>query len=512
MKLAAIDIGSNSIHMIVARIDGDGSLEIIDRQKEMARLGEETLVTGFLSEEAQDRGITALRKLKQLADSYKVDDIIAVATSATRESRNGADFISRVADECQIEARIITGVEEGRLIYLGTREVYPFGSSRALIIDIGGGSVELIVADQRRELLIQSLKLGVRRLKDRFLSSDPPGGAEVSELYEHVRTRSDAAIRAIRRVGFDTVIATSGTANTLIRLCNGLMPHLATEQPGRVSQAAVAGVADRLVGMSAAELDALTMIDDRRRDTVTAGAILMRQLLESLNADGYTFCDAALREGMIVDYLERNRPELRLESEVPDVRRRSVLLLARRLYFHSIAHPQTVARLAVRLFDDLRPVHKLLPEHRELLEYAALLHNVGTSISRSSHHKHSLYIVRHADLQGFTDRERLIMANVARYHRGSGPKARHLDFMELDAADREIVKRLSALLRLANAMDRGHRGNVHTVNARVEGDSLKIQLMSFDDPALETNAVRQQREYIEMVYGLDLSVSTLGTY
>ncbi len=505
MKLAAIDIGSNSIHMIVARIDGDGNLEIIDRMKEMARLGEETLVTGYLSEPAQERGITALHKLKALADSYKVEDVIAVATSATRESRNGHDFIARVADECGIHAQVITGVEEGRLIYLGTREVFTFGAQRALIIDIGGGSVEFIVGDQRREYMIHSLPLGVRRLKDRFLSQDPPSGSEVAELYAHIRELAAPVLKSARGFGFDTVLCTSGTANSLQRLCHGLYPDLAVARPPVVSVAQLAATTDRLVTLTARQMDELTMIDDRRRDTIVPGAVLLRCLLEEVGTDRYQFCDAALREGMIVDYLERNRPGLRLEAEVPDPRRRGVLLLGRRLC-PNIAHPQTVARLATRLFDDTRARHRMGQAERELLEYAALLHNIGHAISRSSHHKHSMYVIRHADLQGFTDREKLIMANVARYHRRSGPKSRHLDYMELEPADRELVKRLSALLRLANGLDRGHRGNVHTVTAQVVGSRLQVQFLTYDDPSLELMAAREATEFIHQVLGLDLEL------
>ena len=173
MKLAAIDIGSNSIHMIVAHMDASGALEIVDRAKSMVGLGSETLATGYLSEAAQERGLAALKEFKQLADRHRVDDIIAVATSATREARNGNNFITRVRDECGIHAKIISGREEGRLIYLGAREVFDFGSRKALIVDLGGGSLELILADQRREYVVKSLKLGVRRLKDRFLPSDP---------------------------------------------------------------------------------------------------------------------------------------------------------------------------------------------------------------------------------------------------------------------------------------------------------------------------------------------------
>ncbi len=216
--------------------------------------------------------------------------------------------------------------------------------------------------------------------------------------------------------------------------------------------------------------------------------------------------DAALREGMIVDYLEKNRPELRLEHDVPDPRRRSVLLLARRLYFNSTAHPQTVARLAIKLFDDTRAAHGMDDEARELLEHAAILHNVGTCINRAAHHKHALYIIRNATLHGFSDRERLIMANLARYHRRSAPKSRHPEFMELEPADRDVVRKLSCLLRVAHALDRGHRGNVHTIHAQVQDGSLNLDIQAFDDASLELTAVREHIDYVHSILGLNLTV------
>lgn len=505
MKLAAIDIGSNSIHMIVSRIDGDGNIEVIDKMKEMARLGDETLSTGFLSDEAQTRGLDALRRLKALADSYQCEDIIAVATSATRESRNGDAFIQRVQDEIGIRARIITGVEEGRLIYLGTREVFPFGNQRALIIDIGGGSVEFIVADQRRESVVKSLKLGVRRLRERFLATLPASPEDIERANAYVRARAEHVVRSARRRGFDIVLGTSGTAAALARLTHAMEGPLVGVDPSVVPREPFVRMVDRLLLCDDASLNLLDALDERRRDTIVPGALLMRTLLEMFGSNSFTFVDAALREGMIVDYLEKNRPGLRLEEDVPDPRRRSVLTLASRFY-DAVAHPQNVARLAVRLFDDLRPLHRLGTAERELLEYAAILHNVGNAISRSSHHKHSLYIISNADLAGFTERERFIMGNVARYHRRSPPRPRHAPWMELQPRDREIVRMLSTLLRVANALDRGHRGNVHSLSARVSPEAVELRFLTHDDPALELAAAAEQADLFQTVFGCPLEI------
>lgn len=501
MKLAAIDIGSNSVHMIVARIDGDGNFDIIAREKEMVRLGERTLADGYLGEDAQRRGLAALTEFKKIADGYGVADIIAYATSATREARNGREFIDRVREQAGIDARIIEGTEEGRLIYRGVRELYDFGSRRVLIIDIGGGSVECILADQRREYTVRSLKLGVRRLADEFLPSDPPTRKERHALIEHVREAVCPVVEDVSKRGFDVVVGSSGTARALARITaartGGPEDHVAIAELARTVK--------QLARTDAEQRAEVPGMDDRRRDAILEGAILMHTLLEEFGADGYEYSDGALREGMIIDYLERNRPGLRMMDAVHDPRRRSVLQFAKRMY-NSTSHVEQVARIAVRLFDDTRELHGLPDRYRELLEYAALLHDVGRAVSSSAHHKHTLYIIRHADLTGFTEGEQLLIANVGRYHRRSTPKPRHAEWMELPEDEREAVVKLSTLLRLANALDQGHQGNVTGVSARCADGALQLRLSTQVPPDVELRATERRGHHVERVFGRRLEL------
>lgn len=501
MKLAAIDIGSNSVHMIVAEIDGDGNFEVIARQKEMVRLGERSLADGFLNAEAQERGIRALTEFKKTADGYGVSDIIAYATSATREARNGQEFIDRVRDEIGIHARIIEGTEEGRLIYLGAREVFDFGSRRAMIIDIGGGSVEFILADQRREYLVNSLKLGVRRLHESFLPSDPPKKEELDALRSHIRSKVEHVVRKSRRRGYDVVLGSSGTAKVLARITAGHTGNTTTF----TAREDLAKTVEILSGLSSAERGAVPGVDDKRRDAILEGALLMLTLLESFGADGFDYCDAALREGMIIDYLERNRPGLRMMQSVSDPRRRSVVLFAKRMYA-SMAHVEHVAALSVRIFDGLARLHQLPAAYREILEYAALLHDVGRAVSSSAHHKHTLYIVEHADIVGFSDRERSLIANIGRYHRRSIPKERHVEWMGLEPTDREIVVVLSTILRLANALDRGHQGNAVGVRCEFDAERVLIEFDTHGPADVELRAIERKEHHIERVFGRKLEV------
>ena len=506
MKLAAIDIGSNSIHMIVAHIDATGSLEIIDRIKEMVGLGEETMTTGYLSEAAQERGLVTLREFRRIADAHQVDDVITVATAAVRAARNGENFIRRINDECALNAKVIDGREEGRLIYLGAREVVDFGTKKTLIADLGGGSLELVLATQRREQLGHSLKLGVRVLKGRFLLGNPPTSQEIEELVAHIRGRFEGIVRPIRSRGVDTILGTSGTFGAIrkIAIARGDI----AEDSNVVPREVVEKLTEDIGKMTADERLDVPGLLEKRHAFILHGLVVMRTILEPFGADSYTYCDAALREGLLADYLDRNRPDLVMREEIPDPRRRSVIALCKRFY-DAPAHPKNVARLAVRLFDDRAVMHRMSSAERELLEFAGRMHNVGKLINSGSHHKHSEYIIRNADLVGFTDREQQIMATVARYHRRSAPKSRHPGYMELAPEDRDLVKKLSVLLRLATALDRGHRGNVHRLSCTIKRDRLILQIMTYDDPSLELIGVRAQEKYVRDVFGLRLDADVL---
>ncbi len=247
-------------------------------------------------------------------------------------------------------------------------------------------------------------------------------------------------------------------------------------------------------------------VDDKRRDAILEGAMLMLTLLESFGADGFDYCDAALREGMIIDYLERNRPGLRMMQAVSDPRRRSVVLFAKRMY-SSMAHVEHAAALSVRIFDDLARLHQLPASYREILEYAALLHDVGRAVSSSAHHKHTLYIVKHADIVGFTDRERSLIANIGRYHRRSVPKERHPEWMALEPNDRHIVVVLSTILRLANALDRGHQGNVVGVRADFDDDRVLIEFETHGPADVELRAIERKEHHIERVFSRKLEAN-----
>jgi exopolyphosphatase/guanosine-5'-triphosphate,3'-diphosphate pyrophosphatase len=502
MKVAAIDVGTNSFHLLIARVGADGSVESLERAKEMVRLGDSAF-RGYIAPEAFQLGVETIRRFRGIAERAACDAIIAVATSAVREADNGGDFVRAIRDESGIELTVIRGDEEARLIYLGARSSLHLAGKRALIVDIGGGSVELIVGDARQSFYSTSLKLGVLRLLEQWKPSDPITPDQRARLAEELHRALEVPAAAIRRIGFDLFAMTSGTA----RQVADLIPATTPEKPRRVAFRDLYALEDRLCLSTAPERARIVGLDGKRVDSIIPGVILVRSLLEMMHADEYILCDAALREGLVVDYATRNRPGIQLIDEFPDLRRRSVVRLARRCQVN-VAHAEHVAKLALDLFRGTRPLHKLPNSDGELLEFAALLHDVGFHIAAAKHHKHTAYLIENADLQGFSAEEVQLLAQVARYHRKSTPKESHEGWARLDPRNRQRARVLASLLRIADGLDRGYAQLVRGVRCVVSDRSVEIVVSPADDqksePELEMYSARRKRDMFEETFGVKL--------
>ncbi len=491
MKIAALDVGTNSIHLLIARVGADGQVEPLDRAKEMVRLGDSAF-KGVIAPDAFARATECIRRFRAQAERAGVDAVIAVATSAVREAENGGDFVRVVRDETGIELTVIRGEQEARLIYLGARAALNLAGKKALIIDIGGGSVELIVGDAREAHYATSLKLGVLRLLDQYAPSDPITPDQRVRLAEQLHRQLEAPTAAIRKIGFDLVAMTSGTARAVAEL----IPTTSADKPRTVAFNDVYAVEQRLCAMTTAERLKLPGLDPKRVDSIVPGVILVRSLLEVVHADAYVLCEAALREGLVADYAARNGPGIQLIDEYPDLRRRSVVRLARRCNAQE-AHAQHVARLALDLFRGLRPLHDLPNSDGELLEFAALLHDIGFHIAASKHHKHGAYLIENADLQGFTTDEIQLLAQLVRYHRKATPKDTHAQFAALSAPAQKKVRVLGALLRLADGLDRSYAQLVRSVRCRIGDKSVEVTLSTNTDAELEVWGARRKRDLAE---------------
>lgn len=465
MQIAAIDIGTNSVHMLVVRLRPDLSFEVIDREKEMVRLGAGGLEGGELTPVAMAAALQTLAKFRRLAEAHGVDEIIAAATSAVRESSNGGDFIGEVYRSTGIRVNVISGSEEARLIHLAAAYATGIGARTGVVIDIGGGSVEITAGTAARMQSGRSFKLGVIRLTEKYVSGDPLSGRDERRMTKAIRRETRAYLAQLRRKGFDRVIGTSGTITTIGELAAGDRRVAGEVRNLRVSTKAVHRIRETLVDLPLAKRRELPGLDPKRADLLVAGSVLLDTVLEELRADDLTLCDFALREGLVLDYIRRNRAHIQQVERYPDVRRRSVIELGERCNFLA-DHAKQVAKIALQLFDQFKTQHRLGPREREWLEYAALLHDVGTHISYERHHKHSQYLIQHGDLRGFEPTEIEIIALVARYHRQAPPKRSHEGFGTLPGRTRDIVRLLGALLRLAEGLDRSHANAVSSVRLR----------------------------------------------
>ena len=512
MRIAAIDIGTNSVHMIVVRVRTDLSFEVVDREKVMVRLGAGGLDGKALTTDAMNATLQALSKFKRLAESHRVDEILAAATSATREARNGGEFLSRIERETGIRPRVITGAEEARLIHQAAVYGVDVGSARAVVIDVGGGSVEITLGNATAIQAARSFKIGVIRLTERFIQSDPLSGRDERKLSKHILSEIGRHCDQITSIGFDRVIGTSGTILSLgavaATAARGAPP--AELRNLRVSAKQIRKVRKEVVALDPEQRLAVPGLDPRRADLVVAGAVLLDTIMRRLGAEELTLCDLALREGLVLDYIRRNRRQIAQVDKIPDVRRRSALELAERCNYYA-EHAQQVVRLALALFDQTRAVHGLTDREREWLEYAALLHDIGGLISYARHHRHSYYLIRNGDLRGFHPDEIEVIALVARYHRRGTPKRSHEEYAGLSSALRRTVRTLASILRVAESLDRSHAQSISGLELRDRGEDALLQVHTGSDAELEVWATNRHLQPFEKLLGKPVRLESAAT-
>src|SRR5580765_5687006 len=511
MRIAAIDIGTNSIHMIVVQVRPDLSFEVIDREKEMVRLGAGGLDGRALTPEAMHAALQVLSKFRRLAESHKVDEVIAAATSATREAENGGEFLQAVTDQIGIRPRVISGSEEARLIHMAAVYGVSVTGDPVVVIDIGGGSVEVTRGVGPAVELGKSFKLGVIRLTERFIKTDPLEPRDERRLVRHIDADIGKYLHQIRDAGFDRVIGTSGTILSLGTVASAVDGHApsATLRNRRIPAKAIRHVRKEMIALDLEKRLRVPGLEPRRADLAVAGAILLDELLRRLGAPDVTLCDMSLREGLVLDYIARHRKEIAQADRYPDIRRRSVFELAERCNYWP-EHSQQVARLAVALFDQTRAIHGMTDREREWLEYGAILHDVGVHISYERHHKHSYYLVKNGDLRGFEPDEIEKIALIARYHRQATPKRSHDGFSDLRRRTRRTVRTLAAILRLAESLDRSHAQTITGFELHDRGDDDLLQLRTSGDAELELWAAARHAAAFERLTGKPLRIEVSG--
>jgi exopolyphosphatase/guanosine-5'-triphosphate,3'-diphosphate pyrophosphatase len=436
-----------------------------------------------------------------------VEEILAAATSAVREAGNGGEFLAAVERETGIKPQVISGTEEARLIHLAAVYGVDVAGASAVVVDIGGGSVEITHGAGTSLRVAKSFKLGVIRLTERYVHTDPLSGRDERKLVRHIEDELAKYLRDIRSAGFDRVIGTSGTILSVGTVATAERRRASDEIRNlRVPAKQIHRVRKEVVNRGMAERIKMPGLDPRRADLIVSGAVLIDTVLQHLDASEITLCDLALREGLILDYIQHNRKHIAQAGQYPDVRRRSVIELAERCSYWP-EHANQVARLCLSIFDQTRGIHGLTDREREWLEFAALLHDIGTHISYPRHHKHSYYLIKNGDLRGFEPAEAEIIALVARYHRKTAPKRSHADYGELGGKKRRIVRTLSAILRFAETLDRSHAQAVTGIELHDRGEEYLVKLHATGDSELELWAAERQTEPLERVLGKPVRLS-----
>jgi exopolyphosphatase/guanosine-5'-triphosphate,3'-diphosphate pyrophosphatase len=507
-----IDIGTNAARLMLVRIAANQSYSVISVRREPLRLGEGEFADKQLRPAAIERAVAVCRSLAEFSFGNGAAEIVAVATSATREARNQALFLRRLHDDAGLDVHVISGHEEARLIYLGVlSRVHLSGEQRALVIDIGGGSTEVIVGDARWELYLDSLSLGAIRLSDELASGGGAGplrGAEYQALQQRVRGASVHCTQAVKQFHVDVAYGTSGTVRALASVVARTIYGREPQRDETMSRSDVKKVVKLLRSLPLAERGGVPGMSPDRADIIVAGGAILETLLSELGIDEITaLVDCGLREGMLMDYLERSGQGQLVRGL--SVRERSVLQLMRKCAVDE-HHARHVQSLAWDLFDGLAAVgvHDLGSQARELLGYAACLHDVGTFLSYGNHHLHTYYLIRNADLLGFSEDEIAVMATSALFHRKALATTRHAGFAALDDADKSMVRLLSIILRLAERLDRSHAAAVAHVYVRDLGQrTLEIGIEPVGNVQLELWGMGNRRRAIEKALGCKLVIA-----
>lgn len=479
-RVAAIDIGTNSIHLLVAEVDPVlRSFSVVLAEKATTRLGERDPETGDLSAESIERAFRTLRHDRDLALSHGVEQIVTAATSAVREAPNGRDFLLALQEQLGLEVDLVSGPEEARLIYLGVLSGMAFGDQPHLILDIGGGSSELVLADGRDARALTSTRIGAVRLQREFCRQDPLPDDQRTFLKAYIQGALDPAVTQAKAELLPgekpLFVATSGTALAMAALASAEDERPPLKLQGyRLSKGRLDQQVNRLLAMTPEQRKALAPINERRAEIIVPGALILQTAMEMLQVSELVVCDRALREGLIVDWMLRNQLLGDRFSFQSTIRERTVMHLAKSFGVDR-GRADRVAGFALSLYDQSRGLlHDDGGDGRELLWAAAQLHTCGKSINISAYHKHTWYLIRHGELLGYSQAEHLMVAAIARYHRRSLPKKRHESWLLIeDRQQRRTVASMALLLRLAAALDRRPASVVAAIEVRADYGAVR---------------------------------------
>jgi exopolyphosphatase/guanosine-5'-triphosphate,3'-diphosphate pyrophosphatase len=504
-RIAAIDIGTNSIRCIIAEASHDGKFKIMDDEKATVRLGERLAMTGMISDEASNRAIEAIRRFRKLLIGLNVEAVEAVATSAVRTATNGSELVAVLSEELGHEIKVITGEEEAELTATSALSNFDMFGKRSVMVDIGGGSVEIVTAFGNHVEEFYSLDLGAVVMTDRFLLSDPIEESELKKLQRHIRGRLKRAF-AGKRVSVDSLIGSGGTLTALGCMAMQMRKDNYVSIHGyEVFRSEVVHLLAMLIHKDLKGRRTIPGLNQDRADIIVAGMVLIDELMRFFDANRVLVNERGIREGLLIKAMKRIG--FKAGNNDPPTWRDSINDFAVSCHVDQ-QHATHVSGIALSIFDALSLPFGLKKPERKLLEAAAILHDCGYFISYGSHHKHSYHLIRHAELFGFTPRERELIAQIARYHRKSLPKRKHDAYLSLKEKDQEIVARLGGILRLADGLDRRRSAMVLEVSCQFDGTTITLQLTATEDVSVEIFGANAKKDLFEKAFGSTVVFAT----
>jgi exopolyphosphatase/guanosine-5'-triphosphate,3'-diphosphate pyrophosphatase len=510
VRVAALDLGSNSFHLVVVEAHPDGTLETVMQEKESLRLGELVARTGLIDEDAAGRCVDSARRLRALAVAAGAEVIRVAATSALRDADNGSDVILAIRERTGLDVEVISGDEEARLVYEAIRASVLIDEGGTVGIDLGGGSLEIMVGDRDGMLWSATTPLGVGRLTAAHVRRDPPSTRELLRLQDDVEALLTPIAEEVDDFDVVRLVGTSGTLCAIGRMAaaerSGVVPSSVNQLT--VSRKDLVSLFRRIVRLDVGERERVPGVDRRRADLLPAGFTVLLSAMDLFGFEEITLSEWALREGMVIDTVAEHHPSPD-ERDARSRRRSSVLALCGRCRWDE-GHGTHVALLATQLFDDLATLHGLGAADRELLEFAGLLHDIGEHVATKGHDRHGAYLVQHGQLRGFSPDEVAILASMTRFHLRGTPKPFFEPFRLLDGEGRERAVRLTALLRLADGLDRRKAGVVRRVHAEATRKSVCLTLEAGDDAEVELHGLARKRELFERVFDREVD-SRLNT-
>jgi exopolyphosphatase/guanosine-5'-triphosphate,3'-diphosphate pyrophosphatase len=500
---AVIDAGSNAMRLEIASVDRSGIYHIVEQERRAVRLGHGVFETGALDQDSRLQALETLRKFKSIADRNKVTAIRAVATSAMREASDGPSFI-REAGELGIKLEILSEEEEARLIGLGILSGLKFDPPLGLFMDIGGGSAELAVGNRSSMFAVFSLPLGAVRLTERFLKHDPPTNKELADLNKFASLKLGTAVRRLKHEKFTMAFGSGGTVTALADMDARLTGDARQDSLYVLRRGRLQSLFDLLRSQHLQERKTAILGDQSRADILVGGAAALLAMMTELELDYLFVSRRGLRDGLMVDLLKNHYPTYAGAWSEEEGRSESLEEVGEK-YNYDKTHSQQVSRLALSLFGQLRDLHQLHERYTGLLHASAMLHDIGLFIAYEKHHKHSYYLIKSAGPGSFDPAELDVIANVARYHRKGHPSPKHLPFGQLSAVQQDVVRKLAAILRVADALDYGHQSKIRDVKCKVSNPkkTLTIKLEGSGDLEDEIQYAREKSGLLSEVYGFE---------